>query len=884
METTNSYNRIKDFIFTNLKKKTELMDEEHIKEEINTAQNLIETVGLDKFVLFLPDKTDLEPLSEADWKRMENELERHFNVKMKVGIVIQGEEQQRRDNTWWTSKEKIRGKNYYSNRYIGHIKDFLPDEVVAAIDSDTDVVMNNIGNPNLEIFDRRGMVVGHVQSGKTGNYAALVCKAADAGYKFIVVIAGGTNNLRNQTQKRLNESFVGRDQGIQVGAGVGNSPQELLPICLTTADRDFNKRDADKNSQGLNFDNSKTPILAVIKKEPKALKNVIDWLQKQYPNKITNHAMLVIDDESDYASINTKELTDPTVINKNIRQLMTLFSKASYVAYTATPYANIFIDHEAVFGDYGDDLFPKDFIYALDAPDNYFGARRIFLDTREKHLIRIKDADLSVIPLNHKIDFIPPFLPKALREAIRLFIINVSIRRIRGQESKHNSMLVHVSRFTALHQKIASYIENYLSEIKKDIDVYGRLIDAADHSSNIKELQETLESVLSERPAEETWEAVLDSICDSINSIIVREVHLKSKIPLEYRDDIATNAIVVGGVSLARGFTLEGLSVSYFTRSTIFYDTLMQMGRWFGYRPGYEDLCRIYSSNQIITHFRDIIEATEELFEMFQIMAENNRTPAEFGLYVQQHPDSALQVTARNKQKNVHDFYLDMNLDGHLKETAYLSPNEDDKNKNLEAIENIIDTLSSKTNEKVGNSYLWRDVDKSIVQNFLEKFKVYSIDPLGITTRMPIGFIKEYVNDRDTLWDVALYSGDGSEKRFEKANVVIKKEERQLDPKEPGYFEVRNRQVSSGKAEEISLNETQKAEAGGKRNAIRAKLEKPLLMLHILEVQNQGDFAAFGISFPGDGIRKNKTVRIRINSVYYKDLLKQLEDETNDEQ
>ncbi len=264
METTNSYNRIKDFIFTNLKKKTDLMIDGYIREEISNAQNLIASVGLDNFVLFLPDKTELEPLAEADWKRMEHELEKHFNVKMKVGIVIQGEEQQRRDNTWWTSKEKIRGKNYYSNRYIGHIKDFFPDEVVAAIDSDTDVVMNNIGNPSLEAFDRRGMVVGHVQSGKTGNYAALVCKAADAAYKFIVVIAGGTNNLRNQTQKRLNESFIGIDQGVQVGAGIGNSPQERLPICLTTADRDFNKRDADRNSQGLNFDNSKTPILAVV--------------------------------------------------------------------------------------------------------------------------------------------------------------------------------------------------------------------------------------------------------------------------------------------------------------------------------------------------------------------------------------------------------------------------------------------------------------------------------------------------------------------------------------------------------------------------------------------------------------------------------------------
>jgi hypothetical protein len=266
---------------------------------------------------------------------------------MKNGILIQGEEQQQRDTTWWSNKEKIKSENYYWERYRAYIEGFFPPEVAAAMDEDTDRVMNNIGNPKLDKFYHKGMVVGHVQAGKTGNYAGLICKAADSGYKFIVVIAGGTNNLRDQTQQRLNESFVGQDKGTQVGAGIGNAVSELLPVCLTTTERDFNKQDADKNSHSINFGNINTPILIVIKKHPSSLNNVIKWLRNQYKNKIADHAMLIIDDESDYASINYKDKDDPTVINKRIRELLTLFSKGSYVAYTATPYANIFIDHEA---------------------------------------------------------------------------------------------------------------------------------------------------------------------------------------------------------------------------------------------------------------------------------------------------------------------------------------------------------------------------------------------------------------------------------------------------------------------------------------------------------------------------------------------------------
>ena len=419
-----SYQKIKDHAFSQLTSKQHQngsLEAKDIDEVLDNVRRLILMPEAAKLVF----GNDVETVIELDWQRMKRELETHFDVKMDFGQLIQGEEQQQRDTTWWTSVEKQKTEKFYWDRYRNFIQRSFPPEVVKAIDTDTDVVMDNIENPGVNKFSRYGMVVGHVQSGKTANYSALICKAADAGYKFIVVIAGGINNLRNQTQIRLNESFIGQDKGIQVGAGIGNTRKEKLPYSLTTSDADFNKHDADKNSQGLNFDNISVPILIVIKKNTNTLTNVITWLENQYRNQIAKHAMLLIDDESDYASINTKDEEDPSTINRKIRKLLSLFHKRAYVAYTATPYANIFIDHQAGQKDVGRDLFPKDFIYALDAPSNYFGARKVFLENNEKYIIQISDY-LDDIPPKHKKEFELPSIPDSLYEAIRLFIIKCS--------------------------------------------------------------------------------------------------------------------------------------------------------------------------------------------------------------------------------------------------------------------------------------------------------------------------------------------------------------------------------------------------------------------------------------------------------------------------
>lgn len=876
MSTTTGYLAIKEHIFNNLKKIDGILPEGRIETEINNTRTVIKSISYETFAQIIGVKT-LSELEDDDWDRMKRELETHFDVKMEAGILIQGVEQQDRDNTWWTGVEKQRNKKYYWERYKNHISSFLPTDVVRAIDIDTDIVMNNIENPTVTDFSRYGMVVGHVQSGKTGNYSGLVCKAADAGYKFIVVIAGGMNNLRNQTQERLNEAFVGQTNGLQVGAGKGDSDKNQTPYSLTTVLRDFNRHDADRASQGVNFETINVPVLIVIKKNTSTLRSVISWLEKQYKNKVADHAMLVIDDESDYASVNTREEEDPTAINGGIRRLLSLFSRSAYVAYTATPYANIFIDHEAENDSVGRDLFPKDFIYALDAPTNYFGARKIFLDTDRKHLVEVTDNE-DDLPTGHNIGLELLSIPNSLKEAIQVFLLNIATRNLRGYANSHNSMLVHATRFTAVHQKIAVKVAEYLDSVKEDVIAYGKLPNAKNQSIFILALSDTYYKYFNIE--EFLWDEILSILADQIGSIIVREAHQKATVPLEYRKDIHTNAIVIGGTSLARGYTLEGLSVSYFLRNTLFYDTLMQMGRWFGYREGYEDICKIYMPTGKIDDFSEIINATEELMRDFKQMSENNWTPNDFGLAMRENPDSALQITARNKQKNIRQFDYSMRLDGRLKETSVLSSKSSEVAENINTLKQFVSQLNVSA-KAVGNNFLWSNVDRSVIKPFLEKFITFQRDPLGLIGRMPIAYIQKYVNERDIMWDVALYTGEGSE--FEiSPQITIKKERRKININSRDDYELKNRQVSSGNAESISLESQQRKAVGNNRGAARKIMPRPLLMLHIIEPdihisEEVQALSAFGVSFPGDILSNNETITLKINTVYYNNLLKELE-------
>lgn len=900
---TNDYSYFKKFVIRNLEAKPKPLPKGAIEDAVVEVRNVIGVVPpeMHSTVFMTPPEVTLIDLSTHDWEILIKDLKSIFSVAHDRGDIVNGAEQRNRDTSWWTREVKNETNLYHWDRYKKYVSGSLPYQVVKTIDDDTDVVMNNLVNPLSEDkFSIYGMVVGHVQSGKTGNYTALISKAADAGYKFIVVIAGGLNNLRNQTQERINESFIGRDDGNIVGVGNFESTEKKqTPVSLTNKSFDFNKRDATKAKQSLDLDMGERPFIIVIKKNTSTLSNVISWLKSHYQEEIKDHAMLLIDDESDYASINTKDEHNPTSINKKIRALLNLFRKSAYVAYTATPYANIFIDYKAQQKEFGKDLFPEDFIYALKAPTNYFGAEKIFLDPDKKHLVRIEDHE-DYIPTKHKKDLKLTELPESLNDAIRTFIINVAIRHLRRQEDKHNSMMIHATRYTNVHHEIYLLVSEYVEELKKNIDSYGSDLVLSENNVEIKSLKSSFSNHY--LPGfEYSWDDVLKSITEIITTIEIREVHKDRVIELEYPKKHPLNVIVVGGTSLARGYTLEGLSVSYFLRTTIFYDTLMQMGRWFGYRPNYEDLCKVYMTEGMFDNFSVIIEATLDLMEELKRMSSMNLTPRDFGLAVQQHPDSGLQVTARNKLKQSKDIYFDMKLDGHLKETSWISTSSEDIENNINLVKNTLRTLKSSPIDSTSKK-LWENIDRKIVIEFLDNYKYYmEQDEFGLQSRMPVNFVKRYAQDIETKWDIALATGKSDKVIEVDGDVYGNLAQRQLDVRQT-HYEFRNRQVSSGNAEEVSLskevrneitkelakkNQSQKGlpdntvKELSRKRLVRQKLERPLLILHLVEgtlvnsngkIEGTREVAAFSISFPGGIQSGNRNVKLKVNQVYVDNL------------
>lgn len=918
-----NYGLIKQYVTIILEKAPKPLEKGKIEKTINDTKNLMEMLPPEtaaKIITFT-ECDYIDHLPEEDWLVMEKEFKTAFDVSHDRGIEVLGLNQQKRDRKWW-QRYKHDQDLYHWERYKKFISSSLPYEVVKTIDEDTDNVMSNLADPTEDRFERYGMVVGHVQSGKTGNYSALISKAADSGYKFIVVIAGGLNNLRNQTQERLNESFIGRDSAEIIGVGkFKDTERSKTPVSLTTAKSDFKASDANRAKQGLDLDMGDRPIILVLKKHTRTLTNVIEWLKSHYQEEVKEHAMLLIDDESDYASINTKKDEDPTVINRKIRELLFLFRKKAYVAYTATPYANIFVDHRIENDELGKDLFPEDFIYALKAPSNYFGAAKIFLDPQKYHLEEVKDH-VKIIPPNHKKELILNELPASLLEAVRLFILNVSIRHLRRQEDNHNSMMIHVTRFTSVHNKVYFKVSEYLDMLKKIILVHG---GNANHVK-LLDLKETFEKYHSN--LEFNWEQVLQKTILLIKKIETKEVHNNSREPLVYDDEYPGNYIVVGGTSLSRGYTLEGLSVSYFLRTTILYDTLMQMGRWFGYRNNYEDLCKVFMTDDAFNRFSIIIEATIDLIDRLEQMKKLDLTPKDFGLAVKHHPDSGLQVTARNKLKNTKDIHFDMCLDGHLKETSWLSNDENTVSHNLSVIKELIASLPKvkiqqtlrATDNKPRNT-VWNSVSKDIIEKFLKEFKCYKAeaDEFGIYSRMPLRFVQKYAEEINTDWDIVVHTGGSSETITINGVPYGNYQERTINLKNQRY-EFKNRQVSSGNSEEATLSsediaylketedkkKQQRAEVKdgtldaiettlaefSRRKEARARLKRPLLMLHLFKVKVEKDekiinddspieLGAFSISFPATINSGNKNIRLKVNQVYLENLESQLQEEVD---
>jgi hypothetical protein len=703
-----------------------------------------------------------------DLEKLARSIETRYSVSMGMGAIVD-------DGNFepWLDAAKKDIDPFYWKRYQKLlVKNGLPQDVVTKLDYVTDQILGRLGDPNKNSeWDRRGMVVGHVQSGKTANYAGLICKAADAGYRLIIVIAGIHNNLRNQTQERIDEGFIGRDTGrMATGSnkakiiGVGEFEDDRVPVSLTTAFADFNKSTANNNKSQIGSYN--VPVVLVIKKNYNTLRNLIDWLKENSAKgdaEMIDQPMLLIDDEADNASINTKFGKQAvTTINGQIRDLLGAFHRSCYIGYTATPFANIFIDPEQDHEMHGEDLFPKHFIIGLDAPSNYFGGKKVFIDgvpdEGEPEFLRFVDDNEDCLPMAHKIDQPINELPQSLHVALTAFLLARTIRNLRGQSDKHSSMLVNASRFTGVQGLLRNRLHEALQKIIDSLRVNGALANAAHDDPEISNLYAVWLEEFS--GLEFTWSEVQAALLDAVASAKVVEVNSSAN-GLDYTTKGQT-IIAIGGYSLSRGLTLEGLTTTWFLRNTAMYDTLMQMGRWFGYRPDYEDVCRIWMPRSAVSWYSHIAKATDELHLELRNMEKAKLTPGEFGLAVRSHP-SALLVTARNKVGSGKKT-IAVGLSSQFVETARLDVSTKALVGNRIAASTLIEALGagSYNEEAVPGGTLVRDVGVEAIDAFL---RAWHNAEQSITTQ--IDPLRKYIGDRssDELshWDVLVGSLEKSD-------------------------------------------------------------------------------------------------------------------------
>lgn len=746
---------------------------------------------------------------DLDHDAVTDELIRRFSVWRGQDTSLENSEGH---IPWLTAERKTDWR--YWQRYREMQEERLAWDPVQGLDKSSDKIIGMLEDPlRPGAWDRRGLVVGHVQSGKTGNYTGVICKAADAGYKIIVVLAGMHNNLRSQTQMRLDEGFLGFEtnpvaEGMrEIGVGKIDRDPAIRPNYATnrTERGDF----IAGNIKNLGISPEQRPWLFVVKKNKTVLARLLQWIQMHVADAtdpltgrktVTRLPLLIIDDEADHASVDTGEQVfgedgkpddehQPTAINGLIRKILHSFQRKAYVGYTATPFANIFIHERGETAEAGPDLFPAAFIHNLGAPSNYIGPARVFglLNGLEREgglpLLREVDDHCSEdgrsgwMPVSHKSGYTPVAagdagMPESLCEAIDSFLIACAVRQLRGQKKEHTSMLIHVTRFNSVQKEVHSRVEDYIRKADQ------RLTRRIGHEPVLVRLQAlwqrdfvgTTELMNEAIPdagpfAAASWADIEEVLPQVVSEVSVRMINGTAGDVLDYAESAdGLKVIAIGGDKLARGLTLEGLCTSYFLRASRMYDTLMQMGRWFGYRPGYLDLCRLYTTGDLIEWFEHIADASEELREEFDTMVESGGTPRDYGLKVVSHP--VLMITSRLKMRSAKSLYL--SFSGRVVETVALHRDARIIRSNFNALTQLTAAIGASepipSRQRNGasenwNGLFWENVAHTHITDFLGAYKTHPDGP-KVNSLLLSGFIRSMAAEGElTKWTVAVIGG-----------------------------------------------------------------------------------------------------------------------------
>jgi hypothetical protein len=849
------------------------------------------------------------PITDEEEAVLLKRLHQRMAIRMETGTALVA-----RDHRPWVNARKPDIEPFYYDRFEKHLfmePDPWPRPVVTTLDSVTDEILDLCGNPaESNPWRRRGLVMGGVQSGKTATYTGLSCKAADAGYRLIILLTGTQENLRRQTQERLDAGFVGLDSSGFLARerqnralGVGLIDQSRTGVVFTSRTGDFNTQTVNRLNFRLNSFHE--PILLVVKKNKRILQNLENWLRdfNADGDGRIGTPLLLLDDEADHASVNTNSSdVDPTAINERIRALLALFRRATYIGFTATPFANIFIDPDTEHEMLGDDLFPRDFIYALEAPTNYVGPEKIFDDGPLANSLRDIDDASSIFPHGHKSALKVESLPDSLIDAVGCFIITNSIRDLRREGSTHRSMLVNVSRFNDVQIQVADLLAEKVKAIQNDIRNYSRLSQKeALQNPSLKWLKDLFHAEYSN--SEFSWRDIQRASRDAALPIVVRAVNQRTgTTALDYaaNKENGLRIVAVGGNSLSRGLTLEGLSTSYFLRNSQMYDTLLQMGRWFGYRDSYVDLCRIWLSEEAQHWYSHITQATAELREEIRRMKSLNLTPQEFGLKVRAHPD-ALIVTARNKMRTAQIVERVISLSNQSLETPHIGSGSENTRVNAALIAEFLTDLESRSVHSPSpygsNTLVWKNIPKEQISQLLRRFQAH---PRNVTFQGD--HLAEFLDHTRvsslSQWDVAVPGGEAASIDVGNLRIIPQKRTVTVEDESSILVAGKSARVASRGAEREGMDPDDvkqielryRRDNPDKKNVpdweYRKKRARPLLLVHYIRTQlkkedgsiqvlfsDREPLIALGLSFPPfEDNSPEQRVKYQVNLIEWRSL------------
>lgn len=636
-----------------------------------------------------------------------------------IPIVIAEEHQ-----VWYEERRPLI-RDFYWSHYVQQLRGSgWNSDGIARLDASTDDVISRLSDPNqTQLYPAKGLVMGYVQSGKTSHFSGLIAKAGDAGYRLIIVLAGTLDILRRQTQRRIDKEIVGKelldpdeyqnDSEWTAFVSHGGRPSDQGTFDwerLTTLFDDYTSlsrhlsvlefKRADGNLPFNHPDNLRKAAakIAILKKVPARIDKLCQDLRKlrELRSALEHVPTLIIDDESDQASVNTIDQTKPgnegkkTSTNKSISALLGLLPRAQYVGYTATPFANVFIDP-----DDAENLFPKDFIVSLPRPDAYMGVSD-FYDFEESFL----DRDFR----GNKNAFVRPVVgensdPENLPKAIDSFVLAGAIKLYRAEAEpkryrfRHHTMLIHYSATTVVHDAQKADVEQIFGggaryQTKDGIAALRKLYEA--------DFVPVSKARASADPLPATFEQLrpfiakcLSNLCSEGQPIRVVNGDERHKDETPDFDQAPVWAILIGGAKLSRGYTVEGLTVSYYRRPTGAGDTLMQMGRWFGFRFGYRDLVRLFIGSRekkgkvavdLYEAFGAVCRDEEALRAELLKYSRGGLTPKQVPPLVRQHL-AQLPPTSKNKMFNAEIRSRD--FAGEWTEKGSTPSNRTDINRNL---------------------------------------------------------------------------------------------------------------------------------------------------------------------------------------------------------